>query len=183
MGHAPGCLDLWGHGAAAILAQRAVRFPDAECDVAGVDQRQVLVVEPHGLGSNAHFDRLICWKPSAPGKGWQTPARMGLAPGSSLGTRPLVAGPPAAARLWVRLRSRHPSCRHCPCPAQRPCDARSMPVPWWLAELVSYCGAIGRRALEYLQRPAPACATKHVALRIPDAWHTAIYYQTVTSTG
>src|SRR6218665_839895 len=31
MGHAPGCLDLGGHGAAAILAQRAVRFPDAEC--------------------------------------------------------------------------------------------------------------------------------------------------------
>src|SRR6218665_3808675 len=80
MGHAPGCLDLWGHGAAAILAQRAVRFPDAECDVAGVDQRQVLVVEPHGLGSNAHFDRLICWKPSATGKGWQTPAGMAARP-------------------------------------------------------------------------------------------------------
>ncbi|ABM59539.1 hypothetical protein Veis_3830 [Verminephrobacter eiseniae EF01-2] len=82
----------------------------------------------------------------------------------------------------VRLRPRHPSCRHCPCPAQRPCAARSMPVPW-LADLVSDCGAIGRMALEYLQRPAPARATKHVALRIPDAWHTAIYYQTVTSTG
>src|SRR6218665_797369 len=103
MGHAPGCLDLWGHGAAAILAQRAVRFPDvecgggggivaggvvcfadAECGVVGVDQRQVLVVEPHGLGSNAHFDRLICWKPSATGKGWQTPPPMRLFPTSSL---------------------------------------------------------------------------------------------------
>src|SRR6218665_3824268 len=31
MGQAPGCLDLWGHRAAAILAQRTVRFPDAEC--------------------------------------------------------------------------------------------------------------------------------------------------------
>src|SRR6218665_3274466 len=80
MGHAPGCLDLWGHGAAAILAQRAVRFPDAECDVAGVDQRQGLVVEPHGLGSNAHFDRLICWKPSATGTGWQAPAWLGAPP-------------------------------------------------------------------------------------------------------
>src|SRR6218665_759396 len=109
MGHAPGCLDLWGHGAAAILAQRAVRFPDAECDVAGVDQRQVLVVEPHGLGSKAHFDRLIRWKPSATGKGWQTPAGMRVFPRSSLSIRPIVDGPPAAARLWVRLRSTHPS--------------------------------------------------------------------------
>src|SRR6218665_2165444 len=94
MGHAPGCLDLWGHGAAAILAQRAVRFPDAECDVAGVDQRQVLVVEPHGLGSNAHFDRLICWKPSATGKGWQTPPSMPLSPTSSLTIPPILSRPP-----------------------------------------------------------------------------------------
>src|SRR6218665_490925 len=94
MGHAPGCLDLWGHGAAAILAQRAVRFPDAECDVAGVDQRQVLVVEPHGLGSNAHFDRLICWKPSATGKGWPTPGVSAALP-QFIAEPPPVRGGPA----------------------------------------------------------------------------------------
>src|SRR6218665_3113809 len=104
MGHAPGCLDLWGHGAAAILAQRAVRFPDAECDVAGVDQRQVLVVEPHGLGSNAHFDRLICWKPSAtgkgclnpwaPGKGWAPPRVNPAVPRALTDPPPDGGGPP-----------------------------------------------------------------------------------------